>query len=143
MTLRFTGHRSENPEVCGVCFRAAGHVGTVEPRTMPGVQWMCNLCNAKLGMKVALMTPTKLEKAEAEAFDGAIETHITALVAAIMAVMWENGIRDLDAMDGRFEQVVEKIFENGEPSKAIAQMFLTYSNKMRKATSALDDQIPF
>ena len=104
---------------------------------------MCDLCNAKLGMKVALMTPTKLEKAEAEAFDNAIETHITALVASIMAVMWEDGIRDLDAMSGRLEQVVEKIFESGEPSKVIAQMFLTYSNKMRKATSALDEQIPF
>lgn len=144
MTLRFTQMRSEEPHVCGVCFRAAGNVGTVEPRTIPGVQWMCNLCNAKLGMKVALMNPTKLEKSEAAAFDHAIEQNIGNLVAAIMGVIWENGVRDLSAIAGdRFDPMVAKIFENGETSKVIAQIFLAYSNKMRKETTALESDIPF
>ena len=141
---RFTLTRSEEPQICGVCFRAAGNVGTVEPRTIPGVQWMCNLCNALLGMKVALMNPTKLEKAEAIAFDHAIEQNIGNLVAAIMGVIWESGVRDLDAMTGdRFDPMVAKIFESGEASKVVAQICLAYSNQMRKETTALESDIPF
>lgn len=144
MTLRFTQGRSEHPEICGVCFREAGVVCVVEPRTIPGRQWLCNLCGWKLGMKVALMTPTKLEKAEAAAFDHAIEGNISNLVAAIMGVLWDSGVRDLDMITGdRFEPMVERIFENGEASKVIAQIFLSYSNKMRKETTALDSDIPF
>lgn len=144
MTLRFTQYRSGEPEICGVCFRQAGHVGTVEPRIIQGLQWLCDLCGWKLGIKVALMTPTKLEKAEAVAFDHAIEHNISNLVAAIMGVLWDNGVRDLDRITGdRFEPMVEKIFENGEASKVIAQMFLAYSNKMRKDTHNLDADIPF
>jgi len=90
------------------------------------------------------MTPTKLEKTEAAAFDHAIEHNISNLVAAIMGVLWDNGVRDLDRITGdRFEPMVEKIFENGEASKVIAQMFLAYSNKMRKDTHDLDADIPF
>lgn len=90
------------------------------------------------------MTPTKLEKTEAAAFDHAIEGNISNLVAAIMGVLWDNGVRDLDMITGdRFDPMVEKIFENGEASKVIAQMFLAYSNKMRKETTALDSDIPF
>ena len=105
---------------------------------------MCNLCNALLGMKVALMNPMKLEKAEAIAFDHAIEKNIGNLVAAIMGVIWESGVRDLDAMTGdRFDPMVAKIFENGETSKVIAQIFLAYSNQMRKETTALESDVPF
>lgn len=136
--------RSEHPEVCGVCMRVAGHVATSEPQGIPGAMWLCNLCNAKLGMKVALMNPTKLEKAEAEALDSAIETHISDLVAAIMAVLWENNVRDLSAMTGdRFMPLVEKIFDNGEPSKVIAKIFLSYANRLRKEANALESDIPF
>jgi hypothetical protein len=144
MTPRFMAYRSDEPHVCGVCFRQAGNVGTVEPRVMSSTQWMCNLCNAKLGMKVALMNPLKLEKAEAAAFDAAIETNIGDLVGAVMKVLWDNGVRDLDAITGdRFAPMIEKIFEDGEASKVIAKIFLGYANQIRKDMTTTVSDIPF
>lgn len=145
MTLQFMARRSHLPEVCGVCFRVAGNVGTVEPRALPAVQWICDACNIKTGMKVAFMNPLKLQAAEAEAFDAAIEKNMGDLIAAVMAVLWDQGVRDLSALTGdRFEPMVQKIFDNGEASKVIAKIFLAYAAEIRKKAAAMPhSDIPF
>ena len=58
------GHKSELPEICGLCNRATGYVGCME-KSGDLVLWLCDLCNAKSGLKVIDMKPNKLEEIEA------------------------------------------------------------------------------
>jgi hypothetical protein len=86
-----------------------------------------------------------LEAAELAAMDEAIREHMEGIVAAVMSTLWENNIRDLDAITAeRFSPMVEKIYEGGDFKAALLDTFVSYSNKMRlKLTNEKADDIPF
>jgi hypothetical protein len=140
------GRRSKDPTICGVCAREAitlcisGRSQKLKP------MWMCGLCSIKLAMKVAHnMSPIRLEENEAKALDEAIREHMQDIVAAVMATLWENDIRDLDAITAeRFAPMVEKIYEGGDFKNALVNTLVSYSNKMRlNLTVEKPDDIPF
>jgi hypothetical protein len=96
-------------------------------------------------MKVAYMSPIRLEETEAKALDEAIREHMEAIVAAVMATLWDNNIRDLDAITAdRFSPMVEKIYAGGDFKLALTDMMVAYSNKIRlKLTNEKSDDAPF
>lgn len=106
---------------------------------------MCGLCSIKLAMKVAYMSPIRLEAAELAAMEEAIREHMEAIVAAVMATLWENNIRDLDAITAdRFAPMVQKIYDGGDFKDAIIETLVSYSNKMRlKLTNDKGEDVPF
>ena len=91
------------------------------------------------------MSPIRLEENEAAALDEAIREHMQDIVAAVMATLWENDIRDLDAITAeRFAPMVEKIYEGGDFKNALVNTLVSYSNKMRlNLTVERPDDIPF
>ena len=140
-----TGRRSEFPTICGVCAREATAIGIAAKGRKWRPMWMCGLCTIKLAMKVAQMSPIRLEETEAKALDEAIREHMEAIVAAVMATLWDNNIRDLDAITAdRFAPMVEKIYVGGDFKLALTDMLVSYSNKVRlKMTNAKSDDVPF
>jgi fructose-1,6-bisphosphatase len=96
-------------------------------------------------MKVAYMSPIRLEETEFAAMEEAIREHMEAIVAAVMATLWDNNIRDLDAITAdRFSPMVEKIYERGDFRDAIMDTMISYSNKMRlKLTNDKSEDVPF
>jgi hypothetical protein len=139
------GRRTKTPSTCGVCGREATAIGISGRDRKLKPMWMCGLCSIKLTMKVAYMNPVRLEAAELAAMDEAIREHMEGIVAAVMSTLWENNIRDLDAITAeRFSPMVEKIYEGGDFKAALLDTFVSYSNKMRlKLTNEKADDIPF
>lgn len=145
MASVLVGRRTKRPCICGVCGREATAIGISGRDRKLKPMWMCGLCSIKLAMKVAYMSPIRLEAAELAAMDEAIREHMEAIVAAVMATLWENNIRDLDAITAdRFAPMVEKIYEGGDFKDAIIETLVSYSNKMRlKLTNDKGEDIPF
>ena len=139
------GRRSKLPTICGVCGREATAIGISGRDKKLKPLWMCGLCSIKLAMKVAYMSPIRLEETEAKALDEAIREHMEAIVAAVMATLWDNNIRDLDAITAdRFSPMVEKIYKGGDFKLALTDMMVAYSNKIRlKLTNEKSDDAPF
>ena len=143
------GRRSKLPTICGVCGREATAIGisgrNKELKVVSKPMWMCGLCSIKLAMKVAYMSPIRLEENEAKALDEAIRENMEAIVAAVMATLWDNNIRDLDAITAdRFSPMVEKIYEGGDFKLALTDLLVSYSNKVRlKLTNEKAEDVPF
>lgn len=135
------GRRTKEPTICGVCGREATAIGISGRDKKLKPMWMCGLCSIKLAMKVAYMSPIKLEAAEIAAIEEAIRENMQDIVAAVMATLWENDIRDLDAITAeRFAPMVEKIYAGGDFKDAIVNTLVSYSNKVRlKLTNAKDE----
>lgn len=91
------------------------------------------------------MSPIRLEENEAKALDEAIRENMEAIVAAVMATLWDNNIRDLDAITAdRFTPMVEKIYEGGDFKLALTDLLVSYSNKVRlKLTNEKAEDVPF
>lgn len=139
------GRRSKLPTICGVCGREATAIGISGRDRKLKPMWMCGLCTIKLAMKVAYMSPIRLEETEAKALDEAIRENMEAIVAAVMATLWDNNIRDLDAITAdRFTPMVEKIYEGGDFKLALTDLLVSYSNKVRlKLTNEKAEDVPF
>lgn len=145
MASVLTGRRSKTPTICGVCGREATAIGISGRDRKLKPMWMCGLCTIKLAMKVAYMSPIRLEENEAKALDEAIRENMEAIVAAVMATLWDNNIRDLDAITAdRFTPMVEKIYEGGDFKLALTDLLVSYSNKVRlKLTNEKAEDVPF
>lgn len=145
MASVLVGRRSKTPCICGVCGREATAIGISGRDRKLKPMWMCGLCSIKLAMKVAYMSPIRLEAAELAAMEEAIREHMEAIVAAVMATLWENNIRDLDAITAdRFAPMVQKIYDGGDFKDAIIETLVSYSNKMRlKLTNDKGEDVPF
>lgn len=145
MVSLLTGRRSKTPTICGVCGREATAIGISGRDKKLKPMWMCGLCSIKLAMKVAYMSPIRLEANEAAALDEAIREHMEAIVAAVMATLWDNNIRDLDAITAdRFAPMVQKIYEGGDFTLALTDLLVSYSNKVRlKLTNEKGEEVPF
>lgn len=149
MVSVLTGRRSKLPTICGVCGREATAIGisgrNKELKIVSEPMWMCGLCSIKLAMKVSCMSPIRLEENEAKALDEAIRENMEAIVAAVMATLWDNNIRDLDAITAdRFTPMVEKIYEGGDFKLALTDLLVSYSNKVRlKLTNEKGEDVPF
>lgn len=140
MTELLFGAREETPDaICGCCARMASSVGVIHP---PGqnVLWLCELCTAKNGLKVADMNPTKLVETEAQALDAAAAQTIADVFDAAMQILWGEGIRDLEAMNGdNYPVILKKIAESGDYREAIRKTFLAYGQNVRTALTNLKD----
>lgn len=145
MASLLTGRRSKTPTICGVCGREATAIGISGRDRKLKPMWMCGLCTIKLAMKVAYMSPIRLEENEAKALDEAIRENMEAIVAAVMATLWDNNIRDLDAITAdRFAPMVEKIYEGGDFKLALTDLLVSYSNKVRlQLTNEKAEDVPF
>ncbi len=131
MTEILVGARDEMPVVCGCCSRLASSVGVIHP---PGqnVLWLCELCNSKNGLKVADMNPVQLVETEAQALDAAAAQTIEDIFDAAMQVLWGEGIRDLEAMNGdNYPVILKKIAGSPDYREAMRKTFLTYASNIR------------
>lgn len=140
MTEILLGARDETPDtVCGCCARVACTVGVIHP---PGqnVLWLCELCTPKLGLKVADMNPVKLVETEAQALDAAAAQTIEDVFDAALQILWGEGIRDLEAMNGEnYPVILGKIAQSPEYREAIRKTFLTYGQNIRTALTNVRD----
>lgn len=140
MTDLLLGAREETPEtVCGCCSRIACRVGVIHP---PGqfVLWLCELCSPKLGLKVADMNPTKLIETEAQALDAATASTIEDVFDAALQILWGEGIRDLEAMNGdNYPKILAKIAQSPDYREAMRKTFLAYGQNVRTALTNLKD----
>lgn len=141
MSELLLGSREETPEaICGCCGRMACRVGVIHP---PGqnVLWLCELCTPKQGLKVADMNPTKLEETETSALDTAAEKTISDVFDAVLQVLWGEGIRDLEAMNGdNYPVIMGKVAASTEYREALRKTFLAYGQNVRMALTNMKDQ---
>lgn len=140
MTELLLGAREETPDaVCGCCARMASRVGVIHP---PGqnVLWLCELCTPKQGLKVADMNPTKLIETEAEALDAAAAKTIEDVFDAALQILWGEGIRDLEAMNGdNYPVILGKIAASPDYREALRKTFLAYGQNVRTALTNMKD----
>lgn len=125
------GARDETPAVCGVCSRKASSVGVLDP---PGqnVLWLCETCTPKDGLKVAGMNPAKLSETEAAALGEAASQMADGIAACVLRCLWEEGIRDLDAVDGTcWPAILARLAADEDYRKAIRRLFLAYTLDLR------------
>ena len=125
------GARDELPCVCGICTRTASSVGVIHP---PGqhVLWLCELCTVKHGLKVADMNPTRLEETEMQALDTALSQTVSDIFDAALQILWGEGIRDLEAMNGdNYPGILAKIAASPDYREAVRKTFLAYGQNIR------------
>jgi len=131
MTEILLGARDEQPGICGCCGRIASPVGVLHPIGQ-NVLWLCEICTTKNGMKVAGMNPTKLVETEAKALDAAATATIEDIFDAALQVLWGEGIRDLEAMNGdNYPVILKKIASAPEYREAMRKTFLAYAAAIR------------
>jgi hypothetical protein len=140
VTELLLGARDETPEaICGCCARMASSVGVIHP---PGqnVLWLCEICTTKNGLKVADMNPMKLIETEAQALDAAAGQTIEDVFDAVLQVLWGEGIRDLEAMNGEnYPSIMSKIAQSPDYQEAIRKTFLAYGQNVRTALTNIRD----
>lgn len=125
------GFRSEEPLQCGLCSRATGYVGCME-KSGDLVLWLCELCNAKAGLKVIDMKPDKLEEIEAIGLSKAAGETATELLPAVLSALWDEGIRSLEEIDPeRLRKATTTLTESREYAGAVRKLLLSYSATMR------------
>jgi len=139
MTEILVGARDETPLICGCCSRQASRVGVIHP---PGqnVLWLCELCNPRNGLKVADMNPIKLLETEDKALEAAAAQTIEDVFDAAMQVLWAEGIRDLEAMNGsNYTTILKRIAGSAEYREAMRKTFLAYAGNVRLQLSNMKE----
>lgn len=128
------GAREETPEaICGCCARMACNVGVIHP---PGqsVLWLCEFCSPRHGIKVADMNPAKLVETEAQALDAAAAQTVEDVFDAALQILWAEGVRDLEAMNGdNYPVILAKIAHSTDYHEALRKTFLAYGQHVRTA----------
>ena len=134
------GAREETPAaICGCCARMSSSVGVIHPIGQ-NVLWLCEICTPKLGLKVADMNPMKLVETETAALNAAASKTMENMLDAILQILWGEGIRDLEAMNGdNYPVILKKIAESDDYREAIRNTFLAYGQNIRTALTNLKD----
>ena len=132
MTEPLIGQHTEQPEICGCCLRLASPVAVYADRAH--LLWLCQLCNTYHGMKVTAMNTQTVEQIEAIAIDKASSLTVEDVMSAMFTVLWGNGIRNLEAMNGEnYKTIVAEIAASPDYRQALRKTLLAYSNHVRVA----------
>jgi hypothetical protein len=96
------------------------------------VLWLCELCNAKSGLKVIDMKPNKLEQIEAIGLSKAADEIAPKAIEMILSMLWEGGIRSIEEIDPEtLERATAELRQSKDFAGLVRELLLTYSATMR------------
>jgi hypothetical protein len=125
-----------------VCGRLAGPSGYARKDIKaPDILWACDR-HIGYAKRVYQMTKKELTVYEAAAISRAKEAVVSALLEAVLSLMWERGIKSLDDIDGQTFAGLERVAKMDVNVQAAFTKFMSeYVSHLDKVMSG--EEAPF
>lgn len=131
MTILLGKKGDKFPLLCSVCGRSASSFGTCAQHGSP-IAWLCEspAC-LKIAKKVYNMK--KLDRYEEVAIAEAGGKIIDALLENALGAIWDQGVRDLNALDEKaYAAVADKVRDGDDYHKALETFLNEYGASIRR-----------